>query len=398
MLSADPLAITGLYAGPVASALMSSLLAEPAIPDPPRRVWRDWPVAGLISLAAVLEGLVRDDITWRPLTTVVVAALAATTLWRRTAPLAMMAVGFGPVVFLDQLAGVAGRPPVEFHASVFVLLLPYALFRWGSGRHVAWGTMIMFVTYVVVTATAWTGLGDAIGGAIALVVPAVLGLEVRQLTTSRARRIEDVKSQERAILARELHDTVAHHVSAIAIRAQAGRVVGAADPAGALEALAVIEHEASRTLAEMRGIVGALRGDESADYAPQPGMADITRFATVDGRPRVAVTLGPGLDDIGTAVGAALYRVTQEAITNSRRHAEGATLVTVAVAANSQAVTLTVDDDGHTHGPASAAGGGFGLVGMTERCQLLGGSLTAGPLRDGGWRVEATLPRRGVKS
>jgi len=398
VLSADPLAITGHYAGSVASALISSLVAEPAIADPPRRVWRDWPVAGFIFLAAVIEGLVRDDVTWRPLATVVVAALAATTLWRRTAPLAMMALWFGTVITLDQLAGAAGRPPVGFHTSAFVLLLPYALFRWGSGRHAAWGAMIMLVVYVMVTTTSWTGLSNAIGGAIVLVVPALLGIEVRQLTTSRARRIEDVKSQERATLARELHDTVAHHVSAIAIRAQAGRVVGATDPAGALDALAVIEHEASRTLAEMRGIVGALRGDESAEYRPQSGMADIVRFATVDGRPRVAVTLGPGLDDIGTAVGAALYRITQEAITNSRRHAEGATLVTVAVAANSQAVTLTVDDDGPTHGRASAAGGGFGLIGMAERCQLLGGSLTAGPLRDRGWRVEATLPRRGVES
>ena len=122
-----------------------------------------------------------------------------------------------------------------------------------------------------------------------------------------------------------MHDTVAHHVSAIAIRAQAGRVVGANDPAAALDALEVIEREASRTLAEMRGIVGTLRGGEDAEFAPQPGLADLERLASTDGAPRVEVNVARHVGDVGPTVGAALYRVAQEAITNARRHARGAT-------------------------------------------------------------------------
>ena len=112
-----------------------------------------------------------------------------------------------------------------------------------------------------------------------LLFPAALGASVRYRTTSRLRELDQVKLREREQLARELHDTVAHHVSAIAIRAQAGRVVAASHPDAAVDALEVIEEEASRTLAEMRSMVGALREDEEPELAPQRGVADIERLA-----------------------------------------------------------------------------------------------------------------------
>jgi signal transduction histidine kinase len=381
----------------VADALLSTLLAEPAVPDPPRRVWRDWLVAGSMIVAAVIEGVVRVDATWRPVGALAVAGVACTLLWRRTHPLAMTAIAFIGITGLDQLARAFGHPPIEFYTSAGLLLLPYALFRWASGRHAAIGAAIMLAAMVSSLATDWTGLGDAIGGALVLAVPAVLGAEVRHLVASRERDREEVKTREREMLARELHDTVAHHVSAIAIRAQAGQVVGANDSAAALDALAVIEHEASRTLAEMRGIVGTLRGGEDPAFAPQPGLVDLRRLVVHDAVPCVDVVIDDGVADVGPTVGAALYRVAQEAITNARRHARDATTITVHVTTDGSAVSLVVDDDGRSE-PAASSASGFGLVGMTERAHLLGGSLDAGPKSASGWRVTATIPLSGITS
>jgi signal transduction histidine kinase len=379
----------------VANGLLSTLLAEPAVPDPPRRVGRDWLLVGLFIPAVVVEGIVRDEVLWRPAVTVLIAAAILTLLWRRTHPLAMIIVAFSAVIGIDTLSRAFGNPPIEFGSSAFVLILPYALFRWASGRHAAIGLGVMLAALVSSLITDWTGMGDAIGGSLVLLFPAVLGAEVRHLVGSRERDREEVKMREREMLARELHDTVAHHVSAIAIRAQAGQVVGANDSAAALDALAVIEHEASRTLAEMRGIVGTLRGAEDPAFAPQPGLVDLQRLVAHGPAPRVDVLIDEGVGDVGPIVGAALYRVAQEAITNARRHARGATAITVHVTTDRDAVSLVVDDDGHSD-PAARSSSGFGLVGMAERAHLLGGTLDAGPKSASGWRVTATIPRSGV--
>ena len=108
-------------------------------------------------------------------------------------------------------------------------------------------------------------MGEAVGGAVFAMSPVVLGLAVRFQTAYQLRERDQVVLLEREQLARELHDTVAHHVSAIAVRAQAGRVVAATDPGAAVDALLVIEAEASRALTEMRLMVGALRTGEEAD-------------------------------------------------------------------------------------------------------------------------------------
>jgi signal transduction histidine kinase len=344
----------------------------------------------------VVEGIVRDAVPWRPGATIAMAAAILTLLWRRSHPLAMLVVAFSGVIGLDLVSRAFGNPPIEFFSSAFVLILPYALFRWASGRHAAIGLGVMLAALVSGLATNWTGLGDAIGGSIVFLFPAVLGAEVRHLVASRARDREEVKTREREMLARELHDTVAHHVSAIAVRAQAGQVVGATDAAAALDALAVIEHEASRTLAEMRGIVGSLRGWDDATLAPQPGLVDLGRLAHDGDLPHVEVHVDDDIDDVGPTVGAALYRVAQEAVTNARRHARHVTTVTVLLTADDGDLRLVVDDDGRGEVTAARSRSGFGLVGMTERAHLLGGTLHAGPKRPHGWRVEATIPLDGV--
>ena len=142
-----------------------------------------------------------------------------------------------------------------------LLLLPYSLLRWGSGREILIGLPVILVTLALSLAMDFTGVVDSVVGSLILMFPATLGVSVRYWSSSRVRELDQVKLLEREQLARELHDTVAHHVSAIAIRAQAGRVVSASDPDAAVAALVVIEDEASRTLAELRSMVGALRED-----------------------------------------------------------------------------------------------------------------------------------------
>ena len=387
----------GPYIDDVSDDLVSTLLAEPPVADPPRRVGRDRVLVGAVAVGALIEALVRPDLALRPWSMVAVALAGLTLLRRRRRPLAMMAVTIATFVALDLVALLVDGRSVDAVTSIFLLVHVYALFRWGSGRHCLWGIGLMAAISAFALTVSWTGFGDAIGGAVVLVLPAVAGIEVRHLGQRRERDRERVKTFERELLARELHDTVAHHVSAIAVQAQAGRVVGARRPEAALDALAVIEAEASRTLAEMRTIVGTLRegrGAVAAEFAPQAGIDDIHRLAEgsiLGTGPRVVVDID-GVDDVGPAVGAALYRVTQEALTNARRHAVEATRVDVRIDRDGSDVRLAVVDDGVHQRSRHDASGGFGLLGMTERAELLGGTLRAGPDGERGWRVEATIP------
>ena len=238
-------------------------------------------------------------------------------------------------------------------------------------------------------------LAETVAGYAFFLFAAALGAAIRYRAKIRIRDIDQAKAREREELARELHDTVAHHVSGIAIQAQAGRAIAASHPERAVEALAIIEDAATRTLTELRAIVGVLRATQDTEFAPQPGVAEVEQLAT-DGqtRPCVEVTLFGEFDDLSPAVGAAIYRLAQESITNARRHARHVTQVTVAVTGDADRVRLTIDDDGSAAGGRAPAG--YGLVGMRERASLLGGTFHAGPIAERGWRVEAVLPRTGT--
>jgi signal transduction histidine kinase len=164
-----------------------------------------------------------------------------------------------------------------------------------------------------------------------------------------------------------------------------------------VDALEAIGEEASRTLDEMRTMVGALRQGEEPDLAPQPGVADIERLARSTGnRPRVDVELWGDLDDLRPSVDTALYRLAQESITNALRHARHATRILVCVTGDDDDVRLTVRDDGIASPAGASSSSGYGLTGMTERAKLLGGTLEAGPNRNRGWTVSAVLPRNGT--
>ena len=163
---------------------------------------------------------------------------------------------------------IADEPALDMYTMIYFLVLPYALFRWASGREVLAGLAIILVAATLGFFVSWTGVGDPIGGTAVLMTSMALGVAARSQHDHRRRRLEQAKAEERVELARELHDTVAHHVSAIAIQAQAGRALAATSPASSVEALEVIEAEASRTLAEMRAMVRVLRNQDARRLRP----------------------------------------------------------------------------------------------------------------------------------
>lgn len=369
----------------------------PRVPAAPGPLARDWVLVALVILAALLEGLLRSDVEQRPLEILLVVAIAFTLPWRRVHPLAMVAVAMG--VKSVVVAGIvaSGGTVVGLTAGVFVLVLLYAVFRWGSGREAFGAVVVVALVVALGFGRDYTSFAELLPELAVLTMPALAAVAVRALSTSRSRDLERVRLAEREQLARELHDTVAHHVSAMVVRAQAGRVVGSTDPAAALEALTVIEAEGARTLAEMRVLVGALRqGDDPALLAPRVA-ADIVTLARDSGDGcAVEVTLAGDVDNLHPSVGAALYRIAQESVTNAVRHAVRARRVRVDLVVDADVARLRVEDDGE---PVAVERDrpGYGIVGMTERVSLLGGTLTAGPGSERGWVVEARVPTTGVR-
>jgi len=361
--------------------------APEAAPPPPRFVWRDAVLVGAVVVVAPLEALLRPDVPWRWLWAVVLAGLAVTLLWRRTHPLAMLTIA----LVVGTAVGLAvGSDPQLFTTAYFLVLL-YALFRWASGRGMIVGGALVALGTVLSLTSSGTTAGDVIGGIAVAVATGSLGVALRSRARVRARDLEQARLAERVQLARDLHDTVAHHVSAIAIQAQAGSLVVAKDPAATAEALRTIEAEATQTLREMRAMVGVLRA-EAAPLAPTPALADLQTLAAADARPEVAVLLRGDSDAVPSPVAAAVFRIAQEAVTNARRHGRGVSRIDVDVRVDADGLRLAVDDDGRV---AASTPPGFGIRGMQERAALLGGRCEAGPRPEGGWRVTAALPRTG---
>jgi signal transduction histidine kinase len=357
-------------------------------------VWRDWALVGVLVPIAVLEAILQPDMPWRTISVIVTIGLMPTLLWRRTRPLLMIVIIF-VVTGLAPL--LTGGVSAETGTMAYLLILVYALPRWGSGREITIGFMIMLVA-VYLSVVFDRLAGEDVVAAFAVMVSAVaLGWAVRYRAGARMRELDQVKLLEREQLARDLHDTVAHHVSAMAIRAQAGLATSGSRPDAATDALRVIEAEAASALAEMRAVVHVLRRNGPADLAPGPRITDLEQLAgEARSGPSVDVEIRGDLDDLPPSIGAAIYRIAQESVTNARRHARHATRVGVLVAVDDSSVHLRVSDDGD-HGSARPAGAsGYGLVGMTERAELLGGTCEAGPNPGRGWTVTAVLPRSGA--
>lgn len=237
----------------------------------------------------------------------------------------------------------------------------------------------------------------ATGGAFGVVM--LIGW-IAQSRRHRIAALEDHQAEaelraaadERLRIAREVHDVVAHSLGVIAVQASVGLQVIDRDPAGAKQALADISGASRSSLAEIRRLLGAMRSP-TADvaYAPAPGLADLDRLVRDVAGTGLVVDLVIDGDAtlVPSGVGLAAYRIVQEALSNTLRHARAHRTV-VHLACTPDVLVVDVDDDGR--GPTDKRASGYGLVGMRERVALYGGSLETGKSTTGGYRLTARLP------
>jgi signal transduction histidine kinase len=286
--------------------------------------------------------------------------------------------------------------PFSFFLFLTVLAVCFLLGMLAQRRQALVGLGIVLISATVVVGNDPAApFGDLVAVALAFVASWLggfgLGSKFRQVTAAE-QRAERAASEERARIARELHDVVAHGISVMTVQAGAVRRLLTPEQAREREALETIEQTGREALAEMRRMVGVMKNPEEAPtLAPQPGLAHLDRLVarareaglpvelTIEGTPGA---LAPGID-------LAAYRVVQEGLTNARKHA-GAKRVEVVVHYESDRVELTVVDDGR--GAAPGDGSGHGLVGMRERIALYGGELEAGPRDAGGYELRVRLP------
>ncbi|MFD9739541.1 sensor histidine kinase [Umezawaea sp. NPDC059074] len=227
---------------------------------------------------------------------------------------------------------------------------------------------------------------SAIVMALVLVLGYTFGARGRAEQEIERERAEKGALVERARIAREMHDVVAHHMSMVVVRCETAPYRIADLPEAGVREFAELGEAAREAITDMQRLLGVLRSaDQQADKAPQPGIAEIPALAA---RASAAVEV-PDLPDLPVAVGLTAYRIVQEALTNATRHAPGSsTFVVLRLADGSLEVLVR-----NTRGGASlGGGGGHGLAGMRERVAVHGGSVTAGPTEDGGFEVLARIP------
>ncbi|MGW6932194.1 sensor histidine kinase [Lentzea sp. NPDC054927] len=219
---------------------------------------------------------------------------------------------------------------------------------------------------------------------------AQLELQAEELQRSQEQNTRGAIAAERMRIARDLHDVVAHHVSVMGIQAGAARRVLDSDPAMARDALQTVEQTARTAINELRGLLGVLRADSQEELRAAPGLDDLPELFDHARAAGLDVSHGVYGDprDVPSRVALSAYRVVQEALTNVVKHAD-AQHVDVRMRFLDSALELEISDDGRGRG---TPGAGFGLVGMRERVAVHGGSLEAGPRRDAGYLVRASLP------
>ncbi|MET8864889.1 histidine kinase [Nonomuraea sp. NPDC004580] len=377
-------------------------------------------VAGALALTLVLRPLPSPLVAVPALLTVAAMSLV---WWPKARPLlpAITATtgAAGAMCTLVWLAdpGIPGGPSTWVH-TVAVLTLITLTVRWSAVRQAAPAVGVAAISEALlglqITQPPPSGL-DAVAltlfWSIGTAGAVGLGAYLRILDRRRVDAVTQARRTQRLQLARDLHDFVAHDVSAIVIQAQAAQILLDRDPAEAAAALRAIEEDGARALASMDRTVRMLReleGD-SASAEPLPGLDDlpdlVRRFADA-GFPDTEMRVGPS-GPVPREVGTTIYRIVVEALTNVRKHAPAGSSVTIQVSDETGAVVVTVADradgqaHGHTHGQArdqallrlpSAERAGVGLVGLAERVQALGGEFASGPAAGGGWVVKAVFP------
>jgi signal transduction histidine kinase len=335
------------------------------------------------------------------------AAASAPLLLREVWPLAAWRIAVPSMIFATAIIREAydypGAPDTPYPAGGVIMYL-LVLYSVGvrCARHICVGVWVVSVIgMLVVDPSPSVLLGSVMAGAALL-----FGYNVRvrrqaqRQVAEEEQRTEDERAaravlEERSRIARELHDVVAHHMSVIAIQAEAAPIKAPADPEVLKAELAGIRGTALEALTELRRILGILReGDQTLETAPQPDLAGIDQLLASSRAAGLAVTMtttgrpppAPG------GVGLATYRVLQESLSNALRHAPGAA-VRVQLAYHGDRLDLRVENDPPSRRAASPRGrGGQGLTGMRERVGAYGGTLTTGPTAIGGFTVAATIP------
>ncbi|MFD2417952.1 sensor histidine kinase [Amycolatopsis pigmentata] len=385
---------------------------------------RQWPLIGGMCLPMFLDlyNMLQHGVRTLPLAALVVAAAAIAVIsTRRPMPAALALCG---VILLSAAAVQFVRTRSEFPAPSLPftevlagLVVVVQLVRYLAPRR-AW-TIIGALSLSVAVSTALSigrpsydptsGLRSLASYALLLLGIAVaVGLYFRARDSERAKVVEaavtEAQTSERMALARELHDVVAHHVTGIVVQAQAAKMMGEQNPALAIQTLGQIEVAGTDALTAMRRLVRSMRShDEESQLATTDLAADLRRLAETGhhGVPTVMDLrrLPPGVPH---EVGRSALRLVQESLTNIGKHAPGATQAWVLAEVVSTDLHIKVIDNGRiAQAPPEAIerarnlSGGYGLVGMRERVELLRGRLVAGPVSEG-WLVEAWLPLEGA--
>jgi signal transduction histidine kinase len=273
----------------------------------------------------------------------------------------------------------APRRRAAVAASLAAVAVPASLLRFGEAGDSTEG---------LAGVAAWTSVAG---------LAACAGLYLRAVDARRTRMVAAARETQRLMLAQDLHDFVAHDVSGMLAQAQAGRLVGAQNPAAAIAAFERIESSALHALRSMDRTIRLLQDagdgtDPTAARTPVPTLTDLPELLDRFDRP-VDLRIDPAMPQISDELGSTVYRIVAEALTNVRRHAEGATGVQIEARPADGSLELTISDDGHVGAGVRRRRSGLGLTGLTERVEALGGTLHAGPLRPHGWQVRVSLPR-----
>ena len=366
-------------------------------------------IDGLVALAFLAVGWITSsapttsdpDYTYTPRRWLFVLLLVFATVpyaWRRRWPTA---------AFLISMLSTTGLWLLGYNAGALPLILLFGGYFVAVARPIREVVACSAVALGCFGVLWWTsvgapyGLNDVLQSVLALAIILALGRTGRlrvDLAEARAQTAEEAarrrSTEERLRIARELHDIIGHSLGTIAVQAGVGRHLMATEPQKAAEALDSIARVSRSSLDEVRAVVTALREDEPA-YHPAPGLADLPDLIeTVRSTGlTVKLTLPNDLEAIPRQTGAAVYRITREALTNVVRHAH-ASAASVQVDHRYGRVEVAVRDDGSSSNGEGGSGTkpGHGIAGMRERAEALGGSLTAGPSTDGGFLVTASLP------
>ena len=325
-------------------------------------------------------------------------------LWRRRLP-AVAAVGFfAPLALHASITGDGVEGAFVLFPALVVL---YSLGAYAAERSLVAGILgVVALSAVHDTQDPQLRLSnsDEVWGYVlwvsvqGLVLMAGVAVSTRRKSVEAHRRVERIEQErraavidERAKIARELHDVVTHNVNVVVMQAMAAHGVLSTDPERARGPLEAIETSGREALAEMRRMLGVLREDEPM-LGPQPGAADVVRLAhtlRATGQ-QIDCSLSGDLESLSPGLGMVVYRIVQEALTNAMKHAAGAP-VQLGVTILDGCVEVRVRNE-RGDGEPERTGAGQGLVGMSERAALFGGELHAGPSNDGGFLVVARLP------